>query len=451
MTNSNEQEISLTDELLGLIENNKLDTVSDLLSDLHPSEIAHELESVPGRAMETIWLMLDMESQGEVLPYLQDSLRSRLLQQIPQDVLIEYTKDLDADDVTDIIQDLPEEQQEDILLSMDEQNRQRLASLLFYPEDTAGGLMSIDVISVRRDLTLATVLRYLRFLGRGGGLPEHTNKLMVVDRNNYFIGTLSLQKIVSSDNELTVEDIMTEEEALTAETPAHDVVTLFEQRDMISAAVIDEDGMLLGRITIDDVVDVIQDKAETAVRSMAGLGDDDLFAPILISARNRTVWLGINLATALLASLVIGRFEESIQQLVALAVLMPIVASMGGIAGSQTLTIATRGIALGHISNTNAQLLMNKELAVGMINGTVWAIVVALISAYWFSDNGLGMVIGIAMIINLFIAALAGAFIPLLLNRLGIDPAIAGGVILTTVTDVVGFMSFLGLATMTLL
>ena len=271
---------------------------------------------------------------------------------------------------------------------------------------------------------------------------------MVVDRDNRYLGVLPLADILTKKLDTSVGENMVEEAGIHADTPKHEVARIFEQRDWFSAGVVDDEDKLLGRITVDDVVDVIQEEAEQTVRSMAGLGEDDMFAPVLITAKRRSIWLGINLLTAFLASWVIGRFSETIEQLVALAVLMPIVASMGGIAGSQTLTIAIRGIALGQISKANSRILMIKEVAVGIFNGLIWATVVAVVASLWFGNPSLGFIIGLAMIINLVIAAFAGAIIPLTLKRFGVDPAIAGGVLLTTVTDVVGFMTFLGLATL---
>jgi magnesium transporter len=357
----------------------------------------------------------------------------------------EATKDLDTDDAADILQDLPEDVVASVLDSMDAQNRERVASILSYPEDDAGGLMNIDVVPIRADVSLDVVSRYLRQLGE---LPEQTDNLMVVDRENLYLGVLPLADILTKKPDTSVGENMIKETGITADTPAQEVARIFEQRDWFSAGVVDEQGTLLGRITVDDVVDVIQDEAEQTVRSMAGLGDDDMFAPVLTSAKRRSVWLGINLLTAFLASWVIGRFSGTIEQLVALAVLMPIVASMGGVAGSQTLTIAIRGIALGQISKSNSRTLLIKEIAVGIFNGFIWAVVVAVIAGMWFDNTSLGLIIGLAMIINLVIAAFAGALIPMTLKRFGVDPAIAGGVLLTTVTDVVGFMTFLGLATL---
>jgi magnesium transporter len=308
--------------------------------------------------------------------------------------------------------------------------------------------MNIDIVSVRADVTLDVVMRYLRLLRE---IPEKTDSLMVVDRENKYLGVLALTDILSKDPESSVGEVMTTKTGIPALTPANDVTKMFEQRDLFSAAVVDENNMLLGRITVDDVVDVIQEEAEHTVRSMAGLGMDDMFAPVIPSVKRRAVWLAVNVCTAFLAAYVIGRFEDTIEQLVALAVLMPIVAGMGGIAGSQTLTITVRGIALGQLGRSNVRALILKELAVGIMNGIIWACVVAGIVIFWFGNWQLGTVIGFAMLINLSIAALSGTIIPLTLKHLGIDPAIASPVFLTTVTDVVGFVTFLGLATLFLL
>ncbi len=432
-------------QLHELLADKSLDQVRDLLAEMHPSEIADFLESLPGKARETIWGLINLDMSGDVLSHLQDAVRTELLEQMHPQEVAAATRDLDGDDIADIIQDLPEDVQDSVLLSMDEQNRQRLASLLSYPEDSAGGLMNTDVIPVRADVTLDVVIRYLR---RVENVPEKTDTLMVVDRESKYLGTLSVIHLLIGDPTNSVGELMKEGVGITADMPANEVAKVFEQRDLLSAAVVSADGMLLGRITVDDVVDVIQGEAEQTVRSMAGLGDDDMFAPIFTSAKRRAVWLGINLATAFLGAWVIGRFEDTIQQLVALAVLMPVVAGMGGVAGSQTLTIATRGIALGQLGRGNTKALMYKEVAVGLINGITWALIVSLVVIFWFDDVSLGLVIGTAMIVNLVVAALAGATIPLGLKRYGIDPAIAGGVLLTTVTDVVGFMTFLGLATL---
>ena len=419
-----------------------------LVRGLHPSEVADFIERLPARERGGVWALLDPAREGAVLAHMQDTVRADVLEQMRPAEVADATRTLAADDVADILQDLPNEVADTILQAMDAQNRRRLADVLTYPEDTAGGLMDTDVVPVRADVSLDVVARYLRRLGQ---IPDKTDNLMVVDRDNQYLGVLPLAELLVRPAESPVADWMQDEISLSARLPATDVARLFEQRDLVSAAVVDEAGNLLGRITIDDVVDVIQEEAEQALRSMAGLGEDDMFSPVIASARRRAVWLGINLLTAFLAAWVIGRFTETIRELVALAVLMPVVAGMGGIAGSQTLTIAIRGIALGQLVKSNIRPLLEKELAVGLVNGVIWSAVVALIVVVWFGDFPLGLIIGVAMIINLLIAALAGALIPVVLKRYGIDPAIAGGVILTTVTDVVGFMTFLGLATIFLI
>lgn len=439
-------ETTLT-KLHDALASNDLQQIPDLLSKIHPSETADFLESLPGRSRRKIWDMIGTEARSKILTHLQDAVRNELLDQmLPQEVTA-ATKEMESDDAADIIHQLPENVQDSVLLSMDEQNRQRLASILSYPDDTAGGLMNTDVIPVRADVSLDAVMRYLRRLG---DIPQKTDNLIVVDRNNRYLGVLPVLDILIGTPDQHVAGVMQEETEISSNLPAKEVAKIFEQRDLVSAAVVDDNGILLGRITIDDVVDVIQEEAEQTVRSMAGLGDDDMFAPIITSTRHRAVWLGINLITAFLGAWVIGRFADTIQQLVALAVLMPVVASMGGIAGSQTLTIAIRGIALGQLNKNNAAALMYKEVIVAILNGLVWAAVVTAIVILWFQDPGLSMIIGLAIAINLLIAALSGVLIPLTLQHYGIDPAIAGGVLLTTITDVVGFMTFLGLASLLL-
>ena len=330
---------------------------------------------------------------------------------------------------------------------MDEQDRQRVEEVLSYPEDTAGGLMNTDTITVRPDISIDVVLRYLR---RHRNLPPMTDSLIVVSRPpTEFIGMLPITKMLVSNLAATVREVMdTDIEPIPVTLSDTKVATLFERYDLISAPVVSEEGRLLGRITIDDVVDVIREDADHSLMSMAGLDEDeDTFAPILKTTRRRAVWLGINLLTAFTASAVIGLFEATIEKVVALAVLMPIVASMGGIAGSQTLTLVIRGMAVGQISGANVGWLLNREFIAGALNGLLWAVVVASAATLWFSDIMIGAIIAAALIINLIAAALGGTVLPLFLKSRNIDPALAGSVILTTVTDVVGFMAFLGLAT----
>jgi len=421
-----------------------------MLNALHPAEIAHLLESLPQEKRELTWEMINTDVEGDVLTYVNDEVRDSLIRDMANDELIAATEGLDVDDLADILQVLPDTVIQTVLQSMDEQRRGRLEAVLSFPEDTAGGLMNTDAITVRPDNTLDVVLRYLRRLG---SIPEMTDNLIVVNRDNQYTGLLSITDLLTKEPSLTVFDIMnTEEEGILGDTPDSEVASLFEQRDLISAPVVDENGVLLGRITIDDVVDVIRDEADHSFMSMAGLNEEtDMFAPVIASTRRRTPWLATNLVTALIASWVIGQFEASIEKLVALAVLMPIVASMGGIAGSQTLTLVIRGMALGQISYANSWRLLTKELAVGALNGMLWALILAVITYFWFGDYRLGTIIAAAIVINLIVAALAGATVPLIIRKFGADPALGGGVVLTTITDVIGFMAFLGLATIFLL
>ncbi len=432
-----------------LLEEGTLAQVERELQNLHPAEIAHLMESLPHEQRDIVWDLVHPEDEGDVLVHVNDDVRARLIRDMDNSELLAAAEGLDTDELADILSHYPDDVTEQVLDAMDKQHRQRLEAVMSYPEDSAGGLMNTDTITVRADITLDVVLRYLRRIGE---LPEMTDQLIVTDRHGRYLGLLPISTLLVSDPETRVAEVMDRsQDGIPADMSARDVATLFEKRDLVSAPVVDENGMLLGRITIDDVVDVIRDEAEHSLMSMAGLSEEyDMFAPVVTSSRRRTVWLGINLLTALLASWVIGLFGATIEKQVALAILMPIVASMGGIAGNQTLTLMIRGIALGQVSRGNARRLLNKEMLVGMLNGLTWALIISAIVILWFDDLLLGGIIATAMLINLIVAALAGATIPLLLQRLGIDPALAGGVVLTTITDVVGFLSFLGLAAMVL-
>jgi magnesium transporter len=360
---------------------------------------------------------------------------------------LSVTEDLDTDDLADILQQLPETVIQEVLESMDSQDRVRVEKVLSYPEDTAGGMMNTDPITVRPDITIDVVFRYLRMHRT---LPEMTDQLLVVSRKDELIGSLPINKLLVSNHSATVREVMeTDMVSIHVSLQENEVANLFERQDLISAPVINDQGLLLGRITIDDVVDVIREGADHSLMSMAGLDEEqDTFAPIKQMSQRRAVWLGINLITAFIASFVIGLFEDTIEKVVALAVLMPIVASMGGVAGSQTLTLVIRAMAVGQISRTNLSWLLNREFFVGLINGFLWAAVVSGIAILWFQDLIIGMVIAAAMMINLVMAAIVGTVLPIYLKSRNIDPALAGSVILTTVTDVVGFLSFLGLATL---
>jgi magnesium transporter len=352
--------------------------------------------------------------------------------------------------MVDLLHVLPEPLLSEVMESIGVHERNRLEEALTYDDHTAGGLMSLDVLTIRPDVTLEVVMRYLH---KRESMPSSTDSLIVVDRSDHLLGVLSLTDMLTNEPHTKVREAMDGKiKGISYLMPAHDVAMLFEQRQMISAPVVAENGRLMGRITIDDVVGIIREEADHSIMSMAGLDEEqDMFAPVMTSARRRAVWLGVNLVTAFLASWVIGLFEATLQEIVALAVLMPIVASMGGIAGSQTLTLVVRGLALRQVSHSNATQLLFKELSVGIVNGVLWASIVAVIASIWFQSTDLGMLLGAAMVINLVCAALAGASIPIMLDKMGIDPALAGGVLLTTVTDCIGFLAFLGLATVFLL
>ena len=411
---------------------------------LHPAEIANLLESLPLAQREVVWELVDPEDEGDVLVAVNDEVRSGLISGMPAEELVAAAAGLDVDDLADLLLDLPEALNQQIIRSLDASDRQRVEAVLAYDEDSAGGLMNTDTITVRRDVTVEVLLRYLRMKG---DIPEGTDAIFVVNRHGEYLGCLYLAQLLTAEPDKRVGKLMqTETPAIVANTPAAEVATLFENFDLVSAAVVDDRNRLVGRITVDDVVDVIREQGEHSLMSMAGLDeDDDMFAPVMRSARRRALWLGVNLATALVAARVVGLFEATLDKVVVLAILMPVVASMGGIAGSQTLTLMVRGMALGQVERSNAGWLLAKEVAVGALNGLTWAAVVALATVAWFRTWDVGAVIAAAMAINLLIAALAGVSIPLLLRRLGVDPALAGGVVLTTVTDVVGFGAFLGL------
>ncbi|MBK1721419.1 magnesium transporter [Thiocystis violacea] len=444
-------ETTRLEDLHDVLEQGAMRKAARMLNALQTAEIAHLLESLPPKKRELVWNLVDSEYDGEVLTYLHDDVREHLIELMDTGELVAAVGNLDTDDLADIIQDLPVAITHEVVKSLDQQRRDRLEKALSYPEDSAGGLMNTDTVTVRPEMTLDVVMRYLRRLK--DGLPDITDNLIVVNRKGHYLGVLYLTDLLTHDPDDSVAEAMTlDVQAIPATWSAREVSTRFEQHDLVTVPVVDEDGNLLGRITVDDVMDVIREEADHQFLGQAGLSEtDDMFAPVLLSARRRALWLGVNLLTAFLAAWVIGQFEATIQQVVALAVLMPVVASMGGIAGTQTLTLTIRGLALGQLTFANTRWLLFKEMAVAAINSVIWALVVALIAELWFHDTRIAMVIAAAISINLLAAAFAGALLPLLLERLGIDPALAGGVILTTVTDVVGFLAFLGLATIFLL
>lgn len=428
------------------LETGTLGDVRRFLRQREPGDIAHILASSPPRYRHVLWQLLEGSREGEVLNELGEELRLDFLRAMAPDRIALIAEELDDDDVADILQQLPETFTRQVLEAMDEQDRARLEKVMVYAEDTAGGLMNTDAITIRADVTLDVVLRYLR---RHEEIPEMTDVLIVVSRDDRYVGLLPVRTLLVSDPSCSVRELMiTNRKAISTATPSDEVARQFERNDWVSAPVVEEQGFVVGRITIDDVVDVIRDGGDHSLMSLAGLDeDDDTFAPACKTARRRAVWLGVNLLTAFVAAAVINLFQGAIEKVVALAVLMPIVASMGGIAGTQSLTVLIRALAMGQVSRSNARWLVSRELLAGAMNGLIWALVVAAATAAWFGDTTLGLIIAAAIVINLVTAGATGALLPMTLRRLRIDPALAGGVILTTVTDVVGFLSFLGLAT----
>lgn len=436
------------ERLSAALERGEIDQVRRLLNrGLAPVDVAQVLESTPPRQREQLWEHIDTEAQGEVLQYLNDDIQTEFLTRMDASELVTATDQLDNDDAADLLQRLSNSALEEVLGAMPSARRARVETVLSYPEDTAGGLMDTNTITIRPDVPLDVVLRYLR---RHERLPASTDNLLVVSRRNELIGALPINRLLVSDPSVTVREVMdTDIVTINALTHEDEVASIFERQDLISAPVISLDNRLLGRITIDDVVDVIRENAAQTMMNMAGIEDEeDTFAPVLRTSRRRAVWLGINLMAATVVSIAIGFFENTIQQIAALAVLMPIVSSMGGIAGSQTLTVLIRGISLGHVSGANVRWLVVRELLAGSLNGVLWAAVVAVMAVVRFQDGLLAMIIAMAMIINLMIAAVVGTLIPVILKKFSIDPALSGGVLLTTITDVVGFVALLGLATL---
>ena len=444
MINADQQQL---EDILRGLGRSSVDETKILLTSLRPNEVAMALEANLPNTRRVIWQLLDDEARNQSLQYLREDVRAEFLEAMDTAQLVAAAKDLDTDDFADILQQLPATITHQVLENLNARDRARVESVLSYPEDSAGGLMDTDTITVRPRHAIELVLRYLRLRK---DLPKSTDSLIVVNSADEYVGILPLAKLLTSDPTVTVREIMASDVAAinVAETDAA-VAKIFSERDLISAPVIDDNGILLGRITIDDVVDVIIEDAEEAVLAQAGLDvDEDTFAPVHKAVRRRAVWLGINLLTALMAAGVIHLFEEAIVKVVALAVLMPVVASMGGIAGTQTLTLVIRGQATGQIGKNNLLWMLNREFVVAALNGLLWATLVAVAAATVFSDTLLGFVIATAMMVTILVAAIAGSLLPSLLRRMNIDPAIAGGVVLTTITDITGFFVFLGLATL---
>jgi magnesium transporter len=433
------------DEVIKAFSAGTWDEMRYQLQSLFPQDVAHLLESTPPKVRQVIWELLDEETCHQALQHLGDDVRAEFLESMDTAELVATADELETDDFVDILQQLPGAITHQVLNSMSAQDRARVEAVLSYPEDSAGGLMNTDMITVRSRHSLELVLRYLR---RHNDLPDATDSLIVVNRSDEYVGLLPLAKLLTTDPGVTVREVMNDQaEPIACTLGDAEVARIFAENDLVSAPVVDDNGKLVGRITIDDVVDVIIEDADETLLARAGLEvDEDTFAPVVRSARRRAIWLGINLATALLAAAVINLFEETIAKVVALAVLMPVVASMGGIAGTQTLTLVIRGLALGQISRGNLLWLLNREVVVAVLNGLLWAALVAAGVTVIFGDTTLGGLIGVAMIINMLVAAVSGSLLPPALEALGIDPALAGGVVLTTITDVAGFFIFLGMA-----
>lgn len=424
--------------------------VRKVLHDMPAGDIALLLESSPSKSRAELWKMLDADFYGDVLEELSEDVRNGIISQMVPEKVVDALEDMEIDDLAETLSSLPQSVSKDVLKSMDAQDRQRAEQALSYGEDTAGFIMNTDTITLRPDVTVDVILRYLRLKGE---VPQSTDTFYVVSRHDTLIGTVPVTKLLTAVPEVSVEDLMDEEpEAIPVNMPEKDVAKLFERYDWLSAPVVDADHQLLGRITIDDVVDIIREDAEHSMMSMAGLDDEeDTFAPVLQSTQRRSIWLGVNLLTALMAAAVSDLFEATLSQMAVLAILNTIVPSMGGVAGNQTLTLVIRGMALGHVSEGNSRWLVSKELAIGFFNGAIWAILIASVIALWKQDWMLGGVIAFAMMVNMVAAGLAGATLPLVMKRLKIDPALAGSVILTTITDVVGIFAFLGTATLLLI
>jgi magnesium transporter len=421
-----------------------------MISTLHPAEIAQLLESLPPKRRELVWEMTNPDLDGEVLVELSDGVRAQLIREMEPEELAAAAEDLEVDDLADLLADLPETVTQQLLRNMDQQDRERLTRVLSWPEDTAGGLMSTDTVSVRSDVSLEVVQRYLRMRG---DLPPRTDRLFVVDRSDRFLGTITLARLLTDDPDNIVgASLDTEAPRIAPDTAASEVSQLFRDRDLVTAPVVDGQGVLLGRITVDDVVDVITEEAAHEVMAGAGLRDEeDVFAPVIPATRRRMLWLGINLITAILAGLVVQRFETTIEHVAALAALMPIVASMGGIAGTQTVTLIIRSMALGQVQWHDARWLLLREMGVSALTGLAMSVIMAIITIAWLGTWVIAAIIAAAMIINLLAAAIVGVVVPLTLRRMQIDPALSAGVILTTFTDCIGFATLLGLGTLFLL
>ena len=426
-----------------------LKSLQTLLNNLHSSDVADILEALPLDRRLTIWELVKSENDGDILVEVSDAVRQTLIADMDNTELLAAAEQLDTDEIADIASDLPGDVLNDLLESLDVQNRERLESALSYPDESVGALMDFDIATIRDDITLEVVLNYLRKIKK---LPDHTDKLFVVDRFGSILGVLPLERIVVNDSQMKVKDVMaTDAVVFKPEDTANEASNAFERYDLVTAPVVDGSRKLLGRLTVDAVMDYIRDETENEKLSMVGLREEDMFSTIWKSVQNRWAWLAINLVTALIASRVIGIFEGSIEKIVALAALMPIVAGIGGNSGNQTTTMIVRALALSQVTFSNLRLLMFKEIGVALLNGILWGSVLGVFAYLLYGNIQLGYVMTAAMILNLILSAIMGVMIPLVLNRLGKDPAVGSSVLITAMTDSGGFFIFLGLATVVLL
>ncbi|ULJ62865.1 magnesium transporter [Wielerella bovis] len=430
--------------------NTHLQMLIGILHELHPADVAAVLESLPPKERVLVWKLAAPEEDGEVLLEVSDAVRESLIEAMNKDELVAAVEDMEADDLADLVEDLPTHVVAEVLQERDEEERAQIQAALSYEDNQVGAIMNFEIVSIRADVSCEVVMRYLR---RFDSLPDHTDKIFVVDDNDILQGILPIRKLLVSDPEELVENIMsTDVVKFRPEENVEEAAAAFERYDLVTAPVVDENKKLIARLTVDEMVDVIREESETDILNMAGLSEEeDLFAPVWDSVKNRWVWLAVNLVTAFAASRVIGVFESSIAQIVALAALMPIVAGIGGNSGNQTITMIVRAMANAQISTKQAMRLLKKEVGVALVNGLIWGSVMGIISWLLYGNLGIGLVMVAAMTLNLLLAAVLGVMIPVTMDKLGRDPALGSSVLITAVTDSGGFLIFLGLATMFLL
>ncbi len=452
-----ELESGIEEEVVQALDGGDLDRARDLVEQLHYSDVADLLEHLHEDDRDTLIKLLPGNLEPEVFSKLDENVRDDLVEKLGVEYVATAVAELDTDDAVQVIEELEEHEQKQVLDAIPTSERTLIEEGLGYPEDSAGRLMQREVMTVPEFWNVGETIDFLREHADdeendGGFMPDLFYDIFVVDPAHRPVGSVALSRLLRSHRQVTVTDIMSDEmKLIPVEEDQEDVAYLFSQRDLVSAPVVDSGGRLVGVVTVDDIVDVIHEEHEEDIMRMGGVREDDLYDAVGDTTRSRFSWLLLNLGTAILASVIIGFFEATIEQIVALAVLMPIVASMGGNAGTQTLTVTVRALAMKDLTSTNAMRVVGKEFLVGSINGVLFAVLAGLVAWFWFDSQALGVVIALAMIINLVVAGLAGTTIPLILDRSGIDPAVASSVFLTTITDVVGFAAFLGLAAWLLL